>query len=194
MVAIGLEPGEKRRGAAPQLAIERGRDRSGPRSRDFAGGEAPAAGRRRRVSRGLRARRCALPARQRGARAQPQQHRARQMGRQRARHQPAIGARTPAGAITRRKPSSQRTGGCSEPAAQRLRHLRIGSQRRQILRPQGEKTARQIVFLAHRRHYRALPRAWQHPLERRGSLMRRIGQIAVLLHCSTLPRGGTAGI
>jgi hypothetical protein len=54
-------------------------------------------------------------------------------------------------------------GGEGKPAAQLFGHLRVGHQRRQILRPQREKTLRQIVLfaarlaglLAHRQHYRA---------------------------------------
>jgi hypothetical protein len=54
----------------------------------------------------------------------------------------------------------QRVGGDREPPLQRLGHLRVRHQRRQIFRPQGEEAARQIVFLVDRsRHYpRPLPR------------------------------------
>jgi len=43
--------------------------------------------------------------------------------------------------ITRRR-VRQRMGGNGEPLAQRLGHLRIGNQGRQILRPQGKKAPR----------------------------------------------------
>jgi hypothetical protein len=60
----------------------------------------------------------------------------------------------------------QRTSGEGEPPAKRFGQLRVGRQRRQILRPQREKAPRQIVFLAHRRHYRAWRRSSQHAFER----------------------------
>jgi hypothetical protein len=81
----------------------------------------------------------------------------------------------------------QRTRGDREPAAQRLGHLRIGNQRRQIFRPQGEKTVRQIVFLAHRRQYTRYPRQHRFAFDEADRENR---CIVALQH---LISGGTAG-
>jgi hypothetical protein len=42
----------------------------------------------------------------------------------------------------------------TEPAVQRLGHFRVGSQRRQIIAPQGDEAARYIVGFAHLGEYR----------------------------------------
>ena len=94
--------------------------------------------------------------------------------------------------ITRRR-VWQRTGGDGKPAAQRLGRLRIGNQGRQILRPQGEKTARQIVFLAHRRQYRGYPRSWQHRLEPAHVFDEAAGTNRCIVALQHLVSGGTAG-
>jgi len=64
------------------------------------------------------------------------------------------------GLIGRQRSSRQR-----EPAAQRLGRLRVGQQRRQILRPQLEKAARQLVGLVHPRHYTRAARALHGPAQ-----------------------------
>jgi hypothetical protein len=92
--------------------------------------------------------------------------------------------------ITRRR-GRQRTGGGAEPLAQRLGHLRIGNQGRQILRPQGEKAARQIVFLAHRRQYRAYPRSRQHRLEHGVVFDEAMGKNRCIVALQHLVSGGT---
>src|SRR5579884_1629092 len=56
----------------------------------------------------------------------------------------------PGGGVTWVQP--RRRGG--DPAAQRLRRRRVGQQRRQVLRPQRQEAAGEILVLAHRRQYR----------------------------------------
>jgi hypothetical protein len=53
--------------------------------------------------------------------------------------------------------------------AQLLRGLWIGRQRRQVFGPQREKAARQLVCLAHPRHYTAPDRAAQRAAPRRAA-------------------------
>jgi len=82
-------------------------------------------------------------------------------------------------------------GGDRKPLAQRLGHLRIGNQGRQILRPQGKKAARQIVFLAHRRQYRAYPRSRQHCWGHGIVFDEAMGKIRCIVALQHLVFGGT---
>jgi hypothetical protein len=94
--------------------------------------------------------------------------------------------------ITRRR-LRQRTSDDGKPAAQTLGHLRIGNERRQILRPKREKAARQIVFLAHRRHYRGYPRSRQHGFWEAFVFDEAEGANRCIVALQHLISGGTAG-
>jgi hypothetical protein len=94
--------------------------------------------------------------------------------------------------ITRRR-IRERSAGDGKPMAQHLGHLRIGNERRQILRPEGKKAARQIVFLAHRRHYRGYPRSRQHRFWEARVFDEAVGTNRCIVALQHLISGGTAG-